>query len=153
MMPFEVPLRSSEPFAIFQSVLDNFPHLLDEAHQLRTTKSDDPLSLKAAVIGFAQFHPIQAWSKANFEYIDGLLNAELSPDTFSPSPECAEGITVFAGLGFGVLLGLFNADLIDNGEAARNEWYLFAFLNVHGQEICDTYKTAERGLKSSLGET
>ena len=137
---------SPEPFAIFQSLLDDLAHLLGEAHRLRTADATDPLFLKAAVIGFDLFHPMQAWSKANFEFIEGYLTHDLSPDTFSPSPECDGAITTFACLGLGAILGQFNAGQMDNEGATKSEWYLFAFLNVHGEEICERHKAFERTL-------
>jgi hypothetical protein len=136
--------QPSEPFAVFQSLLDDFPQLLDKAHHLRTTNADDPISLKAAVIGFGLFHPMQAWSRANFEYIDSHLNGEVPPDNFSPTPDCDEAIRAFASLGLGASLGLFNAGHIDDDQATKNEWYLYAFINVHGQQICERYQAAEQ---------
>lgn len=135
---------SSEPFALFQSLLDDLPHLLGRARRLRTADADDPLSIKAAVIGFGLFHPVQAWSRANFEFIESRLNHDLSPDTFSPAPECDEAITTFACLGLGAILGQFNAGQRNNDQATKDEWYLFAFLNVHGQAICERHMASEQ---------
>ena len=79
-----------EPFAIFQSLSDDLAHLLGETHRLGTADAADPLFLKAAVIGFDLSHPMQEWSRANFEFIESHLAHDLSPDTSSPSPECDE---------------------------------------------------------------
>lgn len=134
----------SEPFALFQSLLDDLTDLLGRAHHLRTADASDPLSIKAAVIGFGLFHPMQAWSKANFEFIESRLNHDLSPDTFSPAPDCDEALTTFACLGLGAILGRFNAGQMDGEQATKSEWYLFAFLNVHGQAICERHTASEQ---------
>jgi len=98
------------------------------------------LTIKAAAIGFAQFHPIQEWSRANYNFIAKLLEDEPSLATFSPSDECDEAVTVFACLCHGAVLGKYNAGDISDDEALKAEWYIAAFTSQRGPEICSKYQ-------------
>ena len=132
----------AEPLAFFQDLLDDFPALLGKAQRLRTANPADPLWIKAAVVGFGLFHPIQEWGRENFDFVDRHVNDDLSPLAFiSQTEECEEAITTFACLGFGAIMGKFSAGEMDTDEASKSEWYLFAFLNVHDEEICRQYQS------------
>ena len=138
-----------DAMALFQGLLDDLPQLLARARDLRTKDAGNPLAIKAAVIGFSLFHPIRAWSRDNYLYVEQFISGEPSFDDFAPSEEHAEAYTVFGCLGIGALLGQFNAGEVDDEEASKGEWHLVAFLSLHGAEVYTVYKSVINGSASS----
>ena len=122
-----------------QYLLDNFGTLLTEANRLRTKENDDPLTLKAAVIGFSLYHDIRQWGRNEFDYVNRFLTEDPKPVDLNRVTDGEEGFEVFLCLGLGALCGCFAAGKITDEELGKQEWLLIAFMSAHNEQICRGY--------------
>ena len=120
-------------------LLDNFGTLLTEAVPLRTKESDDPLTMKAAVVGFSLYHDIRQWGRNEFDYVNRFLTEDPKPVDLNRVANGEKGFEAFLCLGLGALCGNFAAGKITEEELGRQEWLLIAFMSAHNEEICQQY--------------
>ena len=122
-----------------QYLLDNFSVLLTQAKGLPTKEKDEPLTFKAAVIGFSLYHDIQGWGRDEFDYVNRFLTEDPKPVDLNRVKDGEEGFEAFLCLGLGALCGCFASGKITGEEVGRQEWLLIAFMSAHNEEICQRY--------------
>jgi hypothetical protein len=121
----------------------DFRDLVTLAYQLRTTDESDPITVKAAVIGFSLFYPVEEWRRPDHDFIMKYVNCEPSMAALSPSREWDEAILVFSCIALGAALGAYNAGQMSHDDFLKSEWYILAFTSLHGRAICSVYEMAK----------
>ena len=124
---------------MYSYLLENFGSLLEEANDLQTHDKEDPLSRKAAVIGFSLYHDIGQWGRSEFKYVNRFLTEDPKPVDLNQVENEEKGFEAFLCFGLGALCGCYASGKITEAELSQQEWLLIAFMSAHNEEICRRY--------------
>ena len=122
-----------------ETLLQGFPETLSRAAKLRTAGKDDPIILKAAVIGFSCFSPILEWGKANSEYAEDFLYGPADIGDLGGSEDCRDAFLTFCAVAIGAVMGKFNSGAISDEDAAKAEFEIVGFASLNRSQICASY--------------
>jgi hypothetical protein len=117
------------------NLLRSFSADVELANQLASPNRTDDLPIKVAIIGFSHNSPIEQWAQNHFSFVKARIEGDYSSANLIQYQPHAENVRLFAALCIGYLLGLYQAEKINDGELARSEAIIPGLIALRNKEI------------------
>jgi len=127
-------VKEWDAWGLFQTLLDDFLRLLQQAERLHSDNIGDTLEVRAAIVGFQRFRPLEEWGHAQFQVIRGRLDGDLS--SLGWFGDDAEAIRLFSCLCLGAMLGRHAHGEIDDAGFLLGDAHLAGFNVTQDEAIC-----------------
>ena len=128
-----------DTWGLFQTLLDGFTHHLQDAQALHSDNIEDTVEVRAAIIGFLQFRPMEEWDWQHLRFIQERLDGDLSELTWFE--EGAEAIRLFSCLCLGAMLGKYASAQIDDAGFLLGDAHLAGFNATEDEKICAAWQS------------
>ena len=96
---------------------------------------DQDMAIKAAIVGFSYCSPTDEWAREHWLFVQKRLNDDYSSHELEWYGERRENVQLFASLCLGYLLGLYQANKIQDNEFATYEAHIPGIIARHNAEL------------------
>ncbi len=121
-----------------KKLLPVFGREIRMARQLMSPNPEDDLTVKTAIVGFSHHSPTEEWGPNHFAFLRQRLDAEYRPGDLSLYGPSGNNIRLFFALCCGYLLGLYQAEAINDQEFTLAEAQIPGLIALHAGQLLKT---------------
>jgi len=129
------PTPGFRPLGVFEALLPRFNTLRTTAEAYASPNPEDDLPVRLAIVGFSFNAPTDSWAYEHFCFVAAYRDRELNAEALAWHEDVADLCLQFSCLAIGYVLGLRQAEKINDTDLLLAESLLPSFLIQHSGSL------------------